>query len=601
MDKKIIAILALSLFILGCMAPGQNTTAQKFQLGSEFTISPGNKYEETTGIFTITDINITDSRCQEGVQCFWEGELGVAFIVHSPVSSKSTGEAMFLGEKTRPSEDLFAHTFTLINVNEQNNSATIKVTKKAPLAQGESSWFAIEPVQCGGNKWDEWGTLQLFASEEARIAAWLEQENGIDVAEIKSRDKYEIVCEACSCPRGDEVAVLVNSGDYDKMQTLGWKNLSPVACTLDAKICPDGSAVGREAPFCEFTPCQNGNGDGNAFFIQKVDEPGFVLGRKVVTTTIYDDGRVVVGSEQFFSGRQDVEYTERTSTLSEEELEQLKSLVRASDFFEITEDDARQCVADAPSKNLEINLDGKSNRVYGIGNECDSNKVQGAVDIIAKVESLVPTNPIIVNMAVPGFAPREFQKSSTMEIFSDGSVKLAVTEYDSDAGENRTESSTRNISQSDLNELLDFIKSTNFFSISEEDARQCVIDAPYKMLEINIDANKTHKVTNIGVECEPEKTKAARDILEKIGELVQFEDDGDPAIVKTDVPGFTLPEFANTIVTKIYEDGNISIETTYGGSGEVETRTMQVAKAEVAELLEFIESRGFFEAEEIMQ
>ncbi len=29
----------------------------------------------------------------------------------------------------------------------------------------------------------------------------------------------------------------------------------PVACTADAKICPDGSAVGRIPPDCEFAPC----------------------------------------------------------------------------------------------------------------------------------------------------------------------------------------------------------------------------------------------------------------------------------------------------------------------------------------------------------
>lgn len=28
-----------------------------------------------------------------------------------------------------------------------------------------------------------------------------------------------------------------------------------VACTLDAKICPDGSSVGRTPPSCEFAPC----------------------------------------------------------------------------------------------------------------------------------------------------------------------------------------------------------------------------------------------------------------------------------------------------------------------------------------------------------
>jgi hypothetical protein len=28
-----------------------------------------------------------------------------------------------------------------------------------------------------------------------------------------------------------------------------------VACTMEAKICPDGSAVGRSGPKCEFEPC----------------------------------------------------------------------------------------------------------------------------------------------------------------------------------------------------------------------------------------------------------------------------------------------------------------------------------------------------------
>lgn len=36
-----------------------------------------------------------------------------------------------------------------------------------------------------------------------------------------------------------------------------------VACTMDAKICPDGTAVGRVGPNCEFSPCP-GEGGGNA-------------------------------------------------------------------------------------------------------------------------------------------------------------------------------------------------------------------------------------------------------------------------------------------------------------------------------------------------
>ena len=29
----------------------------------------------------------------------------------------------------------------------------------------------------------------------------------------------------------------------------------PVACTQDAKMCPDGTSVGRVPPSCEFAPC----------------------------------------------------------------------------------------------------------------------------------------------------------------------------------------------------------------------------------------------------------------------------------------------------------------------------------------------------------
>ncbi len=32
----------------------------------------------------------------------------------------------------------------------------------------------------------------------------------------------------------------------------------PVACTQEAKICPDGSSVGRSGPDCEFAPCPEG-------------------------------------------------------------------------------------------------------------------------------------------------------------------------------------------------------------------------------------------------------------------------------------------------------------------------------------------------------
>lgn len=35
----------------------------------------------------------------------------------------------------------------------------------------------------------------------------------------------------------------------------GCSKPQPQACTEEAKICPDGSAVGRIGPNCEFAPC----------------------------------------------------------------------------------------------------------------------------------------------------------------------------------------------------------------------------------------------------------------------------------------------------------------------------------------------------------
>ncbi|MDO8518098.1 MAG: Gmad2 immunoglobulin-like domain-containing protein [bacterium] len=36
----------------------------------------------------------------------------------------------------------------------------------------------------------------------------------------------------------------------------------PVACTMEVKLCPDGSAVGRMGPNCEFAECPQGGGGG---------------------------------------------------------------------------------------------------------------------------------------------------------------------------------------------------------------------------------------------------------------------------------------------------------------------------------------------------
>jgi len=48
------------------------------------------------------------------------------------------------------------------------------------------------------------------------------------------------------------------------------------ACTAEAKLCPDGSAVGRMGPSCEFSPCALPNAEDSAIGIAFVIPSGYV-------------------------------------------------------------------------------------------------------------------------------------------------------------------------------------------------------------------------------------------------------------------------------------------------------------------------------------
>lgn len=68
------------------------------------------------------------------------------------------------------------------------------------------------------------------------------------------------------------VLLLILAGIGYAAFSMGKENSGPkvVACSLDAKICPDGSSVGRNGPNCEFAPCP----------ISPTPTP-FVLGEKI--------------------------------------------------------------------------------------------------------------------------------------------------------------------------------------------------------------------------------------------------------------------------------------------------------------------------------
>lgn len=65
--------------------------------------------------------------------------------------------------------------------------------------------------------------------------------------------------------QGQQQAVVMPNVPVAPTDSSDWQPLEPqrpdggvgggVACTMEAKMCPDGSYVGRVPPNCEFAPC----------------------------------------------------------------------------------------------------------------------------------------------------------------------------------------------------------------------------------------------------------------------------------------------------------------------------------------------------------
>lgn len=62
-----------------------------------------------------------------------------------------------------------------------------------------------------------------------------------------------------------------------------YDNPSGIACTMEAKLCPDGSSVGRTGPKCEFAPCPTGAIYTNNGFGLAISLPSSWKGYRVIS------------------------------------------------------------------------------------------------------------------------------------------------------------------------------------------------------------------------------------------------------------------------------------------------------------------------------
>ena len=92
-------------------------------------------------------------------------------------------------------------------------------------------WVQIEPTQCLSNPWqqdwlknhdDDYSSYPK--AEESSIIKEYYKKQGITIYDIKTeRMKDNIFCEACSCPKGEILQLLVEESNLNKMLELGFK------------------------------------------------------------------------------------------------------------------------------------------------------------------------------------------------------------------------------------------------------------------------------------------------------------------------------------------------------------------------------------------
>lgn len=81
-----------------------------------------------------------------------------------------------------------------------------------------------------------------------------------------------------------------NGQNYVEIIKDNLNNTNQVACDLMAKLCPDGSAVGRSGPNCEFAPCSEVNSIISEAEARAIAEKNCIKGGEALTTVIYNQG-----------------------------------------------------------------------------------------------------------------------------------------------------------------------------------------------------------------------------------------------------------------------------------------------------------------------
>ncbi|MDO8624857.1 MAG: hypothetical protein Q7R47_02145, partial [Candidatus Diapherotrites archaeon] len=269
--------IATLLLLAGCTTfpPSNLPPAQTYSLGEEFTLqrgipayvleSPDANLAIRISLWDVNRLGVPRARMETSLvstMSLPDGAINNMGAIPSQTFSLAAGEQARFGGREE------GYRIQLLGIDDDRNALSVRLVVTRATDDSDSSaqvWMQILPVQCGTNAWEIWhrdlNRVYIRAPTEQEILTeWLSTTQQITVLDFAQKPAADgtVVCEACSCGRGDTLAVKVSATDATKLSSLGWTklgNANGIACTLDAKICPDGTGVGRTEPFCLFAAC----------------------------------------------------------------------------------------------------------------------------------------------------------------------------------------------------------------------------------------------------------------------------------------------------------------------------------------------------------
>ncbi|MEM4255135.1 MAG: beta-propeller domain-containing protein [Candidatus Norongarragalinales archaeon] len=254
-----VLILAFSLFLAGCVQDGRFAASP----------SPGLQTQESqTQLLSFESWNDV-SEFLQATQSQGYGGYGVARGFGAPMMARADASESGGSAKDYSSTNVQVEGIDEADVVKNDGEFLYVIAEnkvKIVRAYPASEMKIVSEIRFGENAYPTqifvYGNkLVVFGSEQA---FWLPQPLPVEPSPAPSQkcvsngkeyavgESWSDGCNSCSCSEVDGKAVAICTLKYCPSPQA---SAVPVACTADAKQCPDGSFVGRVAPSCEFAPC----------------------------------------------------------------------------------------------------------------------------------------------------------------------------------------------------------------------------------------------------------------------------------------------------------------------------------------------------------